>query len=326
MTEGVQRTFLITGGAGFLGFNLSKALLSLNNRVICLDNLKSGQVRNLEFLQKNPNFKFIEHDVRNPYPESLSRFEMNGVFNLACPASPPWYQADPIGTLTTSVLGTLNGLSWSQNREVPFLQASTSEIYGDPLENPQFETYWGNVNPIGPRACYDEGKRAAETLCMDFARQGHALIGIVRIFNTYGIGMRSDDGRVVSNFINAAITNQPIPVHGNGSQTRSFCFVDDLISGLILMMDFTTGRNSRELPLPINLGNPDPISMLDLAKKVISITNSESEVNFLDRPQDDPNLRMPNIDAAIKTLGWQPRIDLQEGLKKTVDYFRSEKK
>ena len=326
MSKGYGSTFLITGGAGFLGFNLTKALLSRNDRVICLDNLKSGQVRNLQFFQQNSSFKFIEHDVRSPYPESLSRFQIDGVYNLACPASPPWYQADPIGTLTTSVLGALNGLNYSQNLEIPFIQASTSEVYGDPLQNPQIETYWGNVNSIGPRACYDEGKRAAETLCMDFARQGHSLIGIVRIFNTYGIGMRSDDGRVVSNFINAAITNQPIPVHGDGTQTRSFCFVDDLILGLILMMDFTQNRNSDELPSPINLGNPDTISMLDLARRIISITNSESELHFLNRPQDDPNLRMPNIERAMKTLGWQPQISLQEGLEKTVHYFRGEKK
>ena len=303
---------LVTGGAGFIGSHLCKGLLDLGEEVVCLDNLSSGQIRNVQALDEYARFSFIQGDVTEDI-----QIEVDRIYNLACPASPPFYQADPIKTTKTSVLGALNLLELASNSGARILQASTSEVYGDPLEHPQSETYWGNVNPIGIRSCYDEGKRVAETLFFDFMREKHVDIKVVRIFNTYGPNMRPDDGRVISNLIVQALTNKPLTVYGSGQQTRSFCYVEDLVSGLITVMnspDNTTG--------PFNLGNPNEFSIMDLVDLIRTLVDDSVEVEFRPLPQDDPKQRRPDIDAVRRTLGWQPLTKLEDGLPSTIAYFR----
>ena len=308
--------YLITGAAGFLGTNLSLRLLQDGHQVIGLDNCHSGSKSNIALLEKNSRFTFVEYDVVNPYD-----IPCDVVCNLACPASPPHYQRDPIYTLRISVLGTLHALENAEHYKATLLQASTSEIYGDPLVHPQSENYVGNVNPIGPRACYDEGKRAAETLCADFQRLGRVDARIVRIFNTYGPYMRDDDGRVVTNFILQALKGQALTVYGTGQQTRSFCYVDDLIEGFIRVLSLPAN------PGPINLGNPNEFTMLELAEKVQALVGSKLPIVFNPLPIDDPKQRCPNIDKAKKLLNhWEPQVQLREGLEKTVLFFKSQNK
>jgi UDP-glucuronate decarboxylase len=303
---------LVTGGAGFLGSHLCESLLDMGHEVIALDNLYTGQKKNLFHLLSNPNFEFMRHDVTIPL-----YIEVDGILNFACPASPVHYQSDPVQTLKTSVHGAINMLGLAKRTGARILQASTSEVYGDPTHSPQEETYWGNVNPIGIRACYDEGKRAAETLFSDYHRQHNLDIRIVRIFNTFGPRMRPDDGRVVSNFIMQALGNTPITIYGTGEQTRSFCYVDDLVSG-ILKLFFESEHHS-----PVNIGNPTPINMLQLAKEIIELTDSRSEIEFRQLPSDDPIQREPDITLAKNLLGWEPKVDRISGLVKTIDYFKN---
>jgi UDP-glucuronate decarboxylase len=303
---------LVTGGAGFLGSHLCENLLDLGHDVISVDNYYTGTNRNLEHLRSNPRFEVIRHDVTFPL-----YLEVDGIFNLACPASPVHYQKDPVQTLKTNVHGAINMLGLAKRTGARFLQASTSEIYGDPEISPQPETYWGNVNPIGIRSCYDEGKRAAETLTFDYHRQYGVDIRVARIFNTFGPRMAIDDGRVVSNFINQALNNKPISIYGDGNQTRSFCYVDDLISGLIKLF-FTEKINE-----PINLGNPHPIKMSELANEIIQLTKSTSKIEFRPLPQDDPKIREPEISKANKLILWNPIIDRTEGLIRTINYFKT---
>ena len=304
--------YLITGAAGFLGTNLALRLLADGHDVIGLDNCHSGSRSNIALLEKNSRFSFIEHDVVKPYD-----IKCDVVCNLACPASPPHYQRDPVYTLRISVLGTLHALENAERYKAKLLQASTSEIYGDPLVHPQSENYVGNVNPIGPRACYDEGKRAAETLCADFQRLGRVDARIVRIFNTYGPYMRGDDGRVVTNFILQALKKEPLTVYGTGQQTRSFCYVDDLIEGLVRVLGLTSN------PGPINLGNPNEFTLLELAEKVQAVVGSKLPIIFKPLPIDDPKQRCPDISKAKKYLnGWEPKVQLREGLEKSAAYFR----
>jgi UDP-glucuronate decarboxylase len=303
---------LVTGGAGFLGSHLCDRLLNLGHEVLAVDNLYTGQKRNLHHILDNPNFEFIRHDVTIPL-----YVEVDAIFNFACPASPIHYQSDPVQTLKTSVVGAINMLGLAKRTGARILQASTSEVYGDPAFSPQQESYWGNVNPIGIRACYDEGKRAAETLFTDYHRQYNLDTRIVRIFNTFGPRMRPDDGRVVSNFIVQALSNKPITIYGTGEQTRSFCYVDDLISG-ILALFFKS-----EIHSPINIGNPSPINMLQLAKEIIELTNSSSVIEFRPLPQDDPVQREPDISAAKSNLNWEPAVDRISGLSKTIEYFKN---
>jgi len=302
---------LVAGGAGFLGSHLCDRLISLGHHVVCLDNYYTGHVKNLYHLQGNSNFEFIQHNVVMPL-----KISVDGIFNLACPASPVHYQRDPIETFKASVHGTLNLLDLANINKARFFQASTSEIYGDPLITPQAEDYWGNVNPIGIRACYDEGKRAAETLTFDYHRQFGVDTRVARIFNTYGPRMNVNDGRVVSNFIVQALSGKPLTVYGNGSQTRSFCYVDDLISGMIKLF---LADNIFE---PINLGNPVPITMFDLANEVIHLAASSSSIEFKPLPGDDPKQREPLITRAENLLDWRPGVDRQTGLNRTIDYFR----
>lgn len=306
-----MKKILITGGAGFVGTNLCKKLIK-KNKIFCIDNLQTGSYLNIEKLIGFENFEFIEHDIINPID-----IEVDTIFNLACAASPPLYQKDPIHTFKTSVIGTLNMLELAKKYNATFLQASTSEIYGDPAVHPQTESYWGNVNPIGIRSCYDEGKRSSETLTMDFKRKYDLNLKIVRIFNTYGPYMNPDDGRVVSNFIVQALHNQNITVYGDGSQTRSFQYIDNLISGLISMTE-----TKEDFIGPVNLGNPGEFTILELAKKVIKMTNSKSKIKFFPLPQDDPKQRKPDISRAYNELNnWEPNIDLDIGLEKTIKYF-----
>lgn len=305
--------FLVTGGAGFLGSHLCEALLNNNHDVICLDNFYTGSHKNVEHLQDNAHFELITHDVSLPM-----NIEVDAIMNLACPASPIQYQKHPVQTIKTSVLGTINVLELAKRLGVPVFQASTSEVYGDPSISPQVESYWGNVNPIGIRACYDEGKRASETLFFDFHRQYNLQIKVARIFNTYGPRMDLLDGRVVSNFIVQALSNEPITVYGDGMQTRSFCFVGDLIEAFILMMD-----TDFKVTGPINLGNPSEFTMIELATKVIELTNSNSDLKWLPLPADDPKQRKPDITLAKNTLGWEPKVDLETGLKLTILNFIS---
>jgi len=303
---------LVTGGAGFLGSHLCRRLVAEGNHVICVDNLYTGSRANLSELLESPRFKFIEHDIVEPL-----NVDVNQIFNLACPASPVHYQYDPIKTAKTSVYGAINMLNLAKEKNARILQASTSEVYGDPEVHPQTETYRGSVNPIGIRACYDEGKRMAETLFFDYFRQFGLKIKVVRIFNTYGPHMHPNDGRVVSNFIVQALRGDSITVYGDGTQTRSFCYVDDLIEGMIRMM------NSRdEFTGPVNLGNPGEFTMLELAEKVLRITKSNSKLTFAPLPMDDPVKRKPDISLARKELGWEPKVNLDEGLVKTVEYFK----
>ena len=304
---------LVTGAAGFLGSHLTDALLNEGHEVLAVDNLYTGSKSNLSAHFANANFEFLRHDVTQPL-----HVEVDWIFNLACPASPVHYQKFPVQTIKTSVLGAVNMLGLARRLGVPIFQASTSEVYGDPEINPQPEEYWGNVNPIGIRACYDEGKRAAESLFFDYHRQYGLSIKVARIFNTYGPRMSFHDGRVVSNFIYQALTNQNITIYGNGLQTRSFCYVSDLINGFLKFM-----KTDRSVVGPINLGNPTEFTMLELAKKVVALSNSNSEISFAELPGDDPKQRKPQIDKASQVLGWQPTVNLDEGLKKTLEDFRS---
>lgn len=307
-----MKRVLVTGGAGFLGSHLCKRLVAEGNDVICADNLFTGKKENIIELMDNPYFEFIRHDITNPF-----YVEVDQIYNLACPASPIHYQYNPIKTTKTSMLGALNMLGLAKRTRAKILQASTSEVYGDPEIHPQPETYRGCVNTIGPRSCYDEGKRVAETLFFDYYRQHEVDIKVIRIFNTYGPNMYKNDGRVVSNFIVQALQGEDITIFGDGSQTRSFCYVDDLIDGMIRMM------NSRDdFVGPVNLGNPGEFTMKQLAEKVIELTGSKSRLIYLPLPQDDPRQRKPVIDLAQEELGWEPRIALEEGLRRTIAYFR----
>jgi len=308
-----MKRILITGGAGFLGSHLCDRLIEQGNEILCLDNFFTGSKDNIIHLLTNPLFELIRHDIINPI-----LIEANQIFNLACPASPVHYQYNPIKTIKTNVMGTINTLGMAKRLNAKILQASTSEVYGDPDVHPQREDYWGRVNPIGRRSCYDEGKRAAECLMMDYHRQNNVKVKICRIFNTYGPRMALNDGRVVSNFIIQALKGQDITVYGDGSQTRSFCYVDDMIAGLIMMM-----ASADSFLGPINLGNPEEFSILDLAETIISMTGKQSKVVFKPLPQDDPMQRKPDISLAMNTLGWQPRISLEEGLERTIAYFRA---
>jgi len=308
----VSSRVLITGGAGFIGSHLSERLLAEGNEVICVDNFFTGSRRNVEHLFDNPRFELMRHDVTFPL-----YVEVDQIYNLACPASPVHYQHDPVQTTKTSVMGAINMLGLAKRLRVPILQASTSEVYGDPAVHPQTEDYWGNVNPIGTRSCYDEGKRAAETLFFDYRRQHDLSIKVIRIFNTYGPRMHPNDGRVVSNFIVQALRGEPITIYGDGSQTRSFCFVDDLVDGMVRLMN-----TDHSVTGPINVGNPGEFTMLELANAVLEITGSTSTIEHRELPQDDPKQRQPNIDLARRELGWEPTIALRAGLERTVEYFR----
>jgi UDP-glucuronate decarboxylase len=309
----IKKKVLVTGGAGFIGSHLCERLLNDGNEVICLDNYFTGQKQNIVHLLENPFFELIRHDITMPF-----FIEVDEIYNLACPASPVHYQYNAIKTVKTSVMGAINMLGLAKRIKAKILQASTSEVYGDPDVHPQPESYWGHVNPIGPRACYDEGKRAAETLFIDYHKQNKVRIKIVRIFNTYGTRMHPNDGRVVSNFIVQALKGEDITIYGDGTQTRSFQYVDDLIEGMIRMMG-----TREEFTGPVNLGNPFEFSILKLAESVIRLTNSSSKIIFLPLPQDDPTQRQPNIELAKKELDWSPTIQLEEGLKKTIGYFAS---
>jgi UDP-glucuronate decarboxylase len=308
----VKKKILVTGGAGFIGSHLCKRLLDEDNEVICLDNFFTGQRRNIEALVNNQNFKAIDHDITKP----LS-IEIDQIYNLACPASPIHYQFDPVKTTRTSVLGAINMLDLAKDQKARILQASTSEVYGDPDVHPQPESYWGRVNPIGIRSCYDEGKRCAETLFFDFHRQYNVDIRVVRIFNTYGPNMHPEDGRVVSNFIVQALKGQDITIYGDGSQTRSFQYIDDQVDALVLMM------NNGEFIGPVNTGNPNEFTIKQLAEKVLkAVPDSKSKVIYRDLPADDPKQRQPDITLAKKYLGWEPKVDLSTGLIETISYFR----
>lgn len=303
---------LITGGAGFLGSHLSERLLELNHQIVALDDLSTGSLKNISHLMTFEHFSFIKHDVREPFIT-----DVDAILNFACPASPKHYQLDPVRTIETNFLGIINMLHLARNSGARLLQASTSEIYGDPEVSPQNEQYWGNVNPIGPRSCYDEGKRAAETLCFDYRRQFSVDARVVRIFNTYGPRMEVGDGRVVSNFIVQALQGLPVTIYGDGTQTRSFCFVSDLVEGIISAL--TTSK----MNMPINLGNPSEFTMLELAEKVIRLTNSRSQIVFEDLPTDDPRQRKPDISLASTVLNWTPKVDLDSGLIRTIEYFEA---
>ena len=305
-----NKTILVTGGAGFIGSHLCRRLLNENHKVICLDNLYTGTLKNIEELEKNNNFEFVNHDITKPY----YRNNLDEIYNLACPASPIHYQFNPIKTVKTCTIGVINMLGLAKKNNAKILQASTSEVYGDPEIHPQKEDYNGNVNTLGYRSCYDEGKRCAETLFMDYKREHNLNIRIVRIFNTYGPNMTKNDGRVVSNFILQALNNENITIYGDGSQTRSFQFIDDLVNGLIKMMN-------SDFVGPVNLGNPIELSMKDLATMVIKLTNSSSNIIYKDLPEDDPKRRKPDISLAKSILDWHPIIDLETGLKKTINYF-----
>ena len=307
-----EKTVLITGGAGFIGSHLCKRLLNENCRVICLDNFFTGRECNISELRKKSLFSVVTHDVELPYS-----FFVDEIYNLACPASPPHYQKNPVGTFKTSIFGALNALDLANKWNAKVFQSSTSEVYGDPLVHPQPETYWGHVNTVGIRSCYDEGKRGAETLFMDYHRQFGTRIKMVRIFNTYGPNMNPDDGRVVSNFIVQALNNEDITIYGTGEQTRSFCYVDDLIEGFVRMM-----ATSDDVTGPVNLGNPGEFTMLELAEKVLSFTGSKSKLVFKPLPQDDPKQRKPDIAKAKQVLDWQPEVSLDDGLKETIAYFK----
>lgn len=309
----MSKRILVTGGAGFIGSHLCKRLLEEGNYVICLDNFFTGSNDNVQHLLPNNNFELVTHDITDPY-----FCDVEQIYNLACPASPPHYQYNPVKTIKTSVLGVINMLGLAKRCKATILQASTSEIYGDPEVHPQVESYWGNVNPIGIRSCYDEGKRCAETLMMDYHRQNNIDIRIVRIFNTYGPNMDLDDGRVVSNFIVQALKNEDITIYGDGSQTRSFCYVSDLVDGMIRMMN-----NSQKFIGPVNLGNPSERTILDFAKLIIEMTNSNSRIIFKPLPSDDPVKRRPDITLAKAKLDWAPTVKIREGLQKTIDYFES---
>ena len=307
-----MKRILITGGAGFLGSHLCDSLIEGGSDVLCLDNFFTGSKENIIHLLTDPKFELIRHDIINPI-----FLEVDQIYNLACPASPVHYQYNPIKTIKTNVMGAINVLGMAKRLNAKILQASTSEVYGDPDVHPQKEDYWGKVNPIGPRSCYDEGKRAAECLMMDYHRQNNVKVKIARIFNTYGPRMALNDGRVVSNFVVQALRGEDITVYGDGSQTRSFCYVDDMIDGLIRMMESDDGVLG-----PMNLGNPEEFSILDPAETLIKMTGNRSKIVFRPLPQDDPMQRKPDISVARKTLGWQPKVNLEKGLERTIAYFR----
>lgn len=308
-----MKRILVSGGAGFIGSHLCTRLLNEGNDVICLDNFFTGSKDNIAHLMGNHHFEVVRHDITNPYSA-----EVDEIYNLACPASPIHYQHDPIQTAKTNVMGAINMLGLAMRLNAKILQASTSEVYGDPIVHPQPESYWGNVNPVGHRSCYDEGKRCAETLFMDYHRQNKVRVKIIRIFNTYGPRMLPNDGRVVSNFILQALSNKDITIYGDGKQTRSFQYIDDLIEGMVRMMntedDFTG---------PVNLGNPNEFSILELARKIIDMTGSSSKIVFQALPDDDPRQRQPDITLAKEKLGWQPAIELEDGLKCMIEYFKN---
>lgn len=307
-----MKRILVTGGAGFIGSHLCRLLLERGDDVLCLDNFYTGQKRNILTLLGHPCFELIRHDLVEPI-----LLEVDQIYNLACPASPIHYQFNPVKTVKTNVMGTINMLGLAKRVRARILQASTSEVYGDPQEHPQRESYWGHVNPIGLRSCYDEGKRLAETLLMDYHRQNGVDIRIVRIFNTYGPHMHVNDGRVVSNFIVQALHNEPLTIYGDGRQTRAFCYVTDLLDGLVRMMDNETGFTG-----PVNMGNPAEFTILELAEKIVALTGSRSPIVHEDLPADDPVRRRPDITLARQKLGWEPVVPLEEGLGHTIDYFR----
>lgn len=306
-----MKRILVTGGAGFLGSHLCDRLIKEGNDVVCMDNYFTGFKRNIEHLISNPYFELVRHDVIDPF-----KFEVDEIYNLACPASPPHYQYNPVKTTKTSFMGTMNCLGLAKRIKARMFQASTSEVYGDPEVHPQPEEYWGNVNPIGIRSCYDEGKRVAETLCYDYHRQNGVDIRIVRIFNTYGPRMNPDDGRVVSNFIVQALRGEDITIYGDGTQTRSFCYVDDLIEGFVRLM------NQDEVLGPVNIGNPNEFTMIELAEAVLEKVGGKSKLTFQELPSDDPKQRQPDISTAKKHLDWQPTVELSEGLDRTIEYFK----
>lgn len=308
-----RKRILVTGGAGFVGSHLIDRLLEQGHEIICVDNLFTGSKRNIDHLHNHPRFELMRHDVTFPL-----YVEVDEIYNLACPASPVHYQHDPVATTKTSVYGAINMLGLAKRLKCKIFQASTSEVYGDPGVHPQPEGYWGNVNPIGPRSCYDEGKRCAETLFFDYNRQHGLEVKVARVFNTYGPRMHHADGRVVSNFIVQALRGDPITIYGDGQQTRSFCYVDDLVEGFIRLMD-----TDKVVTGPVNLGNPGEFTMLELAQKVIILTGSKSDLLFVDLPEDDPKQRQPDISLAKRELNWEPTISLDKGLKYTVDSFRN---
>ena len=306
-----MKRILITGGAGFIGSHLCERLLNEGNEIICLDNFFTGSKDNIRHLMGNDHFELVRHDVTKEYYA-----EVDQIYNLACPASPPHYQYNAIKTIKTSILGAVNTLGLAKRCKATILQASTSEVYGDPMVHPQKEDYWGNVNPIGIRSCYDEGKRCAETLMMDYHRQNKVDVRIIRIFNTYGPNMDANDGRVVSNFIVQALQNHDITIYGDGTQTRSFCYVDDLVDGMVKMMN-----NKEGFIGPVNLGNPSERTILDFAQLIIKLTNSNSKIIHKPLPKDDPTKRKPDISLAKEKLNWEPKVDIEEGLLKTIRYF-----
>jgi len=307
------KRILVTGGAGFLGSHLCERLLGEGHEIICLDNFFTGRRTNVAHLIGQPGFELVRHDVIDPF-----KFEVDHIYNLACPASPPHYQFNPIKTTKTSVMGAINCLGLAKRVKARVFQASTSEVYGDPEVHPQPESYWGHVNPIGRRSCYDEGKRCAETLFFDYHRENKVDIRVVRIFNTYGPRMHPNDGRVVSNFIMQALRGEDITIYGDGSQTRSFCYVDDLIEGFVRLM------NQDEIVGPVNIGNPGEFTMLQLAERVLELTGSKSALIYKPLPSDDPKQRRPDITLAKKHLGWEPTVPLEEGLARTIAYFRTQ--
>jgi UDP-glucuronate decarboxylase len=310
----MKKRILVTGGAGFIGSHLCERLLNDGHEVICLDNYFTGSKKNIIHLVDYPYFEIIRHDITMPF-----FIEVDEIYNLACPASPVHYQYNPIKTVKTSVMGTINMLGLAKRIKAKMLQASTSEVYGDPREHPQKEDYWGNVNPIGLRSCYDEGKRCAETLCMDYYRENQVKVKIIRIFNTYGPRMLPNDGRVVSNFIVQALQHNDLTVYGDGSQTRSFQYIDDLVEGMIRMMD-----TPEDVTGPVNLGNPVEHTILEMAEKIIQLTGSKSGIDYRPLPEDDPVQRKPDIQLAEKILnGWEPKVGLDKGLQKTIEYFKS---
>lgn len=308
-----MKRILVSGGAGFIGSHLCTRLVSEGNDVICLDNFFTGTKENIKHLISSPHFELVRHDVTYPYSAQVDE-----IYNLACPASPIHYQHDPIQTTKTSIIGAINMLKLATKLNAKIMQASTSEVYGDPIVHPQPEDYWGNVNPVGYRSCYDEGKRCAETLFMDYYRQNKTRIKIIRIFNTYGPKMLPSDGRVVSNFIVQALKNEDVTIYGDGKQTRSFQYVDDLIEGMIRMMD-----TEDDFTGPVNIGNPREFLVLDLAKKIIELTGSDSKIIFKPLPTDDPRQRKPDIELAKMKLGWEPKVELEEGLKHMIEYFKT---
>jgi UDP-glucuronate decarboxylase len=328
-TYRTPKRILVTGGAGFIGSHLCERLVADGHQVICLDNFFTGTKKNIARLLGNPSFEFMRHDITEPV-----LLEVDWIFNLACPASPIHYQYNPVKTIKVNVLGALNMLGLAKRIRARILQASTSEVYGDPQVHPQVEEYWGHVNPVGKRSCYDEGKRVAETFFFDYLRQNRVDVKVIRIFNTYGPRMRPDDGRVVSNFIVQALKGRDITVYGKGSQTRSFCYIDDMIEGMIRMMDYETEECARDrdytkpclsgLPGPINLGNPEEVSIQTLAEKIIRLTASEGRLVFEGLPEDDPGRRCPDITKARSFLQWEPKVALEEGLSRTMEYFRRE--